>query len=213
MTLILASKSERRHVLLRFLVDDFTVDAVPIDEVAPRALDPGEAVELIARKKALAVCPRHPEAWVLAADTVVLAHEELMGKARDEAMLRLHLAQLSGHTHQVWTGVSLAWNGQAVDGARALSAVRIDRMPADVVDRYARSGQWIGKAGGYGIQDAALQPYVHVQAGPWSNVVGLPLALTRDLLHRNRIPCRDPPTEGYLQDHNPFQAGAASAPA
>lgn len=206
--LVLASKSPRREVLLRYLVDTFDVDTVPVEEVAPHALPAGEAVELIARKKALAVSHKRPSDWVLAADTSLLFGGHIMGKARDEAMLRDHLRQLGGQTHQVYTGVSLAWNNQVVDGVHALSAVHMEVLPAAVVDAYARSGEWVGKAGGYGIQDAMLRPYLRVQAGPWSNVVGLPMSLTRDLLRRNRIPCRDPPTEAWLQDNNPFEAAS-----
>lgn len=204
MTLVLASTSPRRHLLFRHLTEDFVVDATPVEEVAPRALPVGEALEVIARKKALAVSTRRPDDYVLAADTVVVYHEELINKARDELTMRRQLAMLSGATHQVWTGLALAWNGRVVDGAHAVTAVLIDRLPVAVLDAYAASGQWEGKAGGYGIQDKLLAPFVKLQAGPWSNVVGLPLRLTFDLLQRNRIPVREPPAEDWLRDHNPF---------
>ncbi|MFO1533834.1 MAG: nucleoside triphosphate pyrophosphatase [Thermoplasmatota archaeon] len=211
MALILASRSPRRTVLLRFLLDDFVVDPVPVDEVAPRALSVGEAVEVIARKKALATSAHHAGAFVLAADTVVSFGDELVGKARDELALRRQLAMLSGYTHQVWTGLAICWEGKAVDAAHAVTAVHMDRLPVAVLDTYAQSGQWQGKAGGYGIQDPLMAPFIHLKAGPWSNVVGLPLALTRDLLRRNGIAVREPPAEGWLRDHNPFEAPAKSA--
>ncbi|MCA1810892.1 MAG: Maf family protein [Halobacteriales archaeon] len=204
MQLVLASKSPRRAVLLRHLVDDFFVESVPVDEVAPRGLPVGEALEVIARKKALATSARHPDAMVLGADTVVALGDELVGKARDEASEREHLALLSGTTHQVWTGLALAWAGRAVDAAHAATAVRMDRLPKEVVEQYVASRQWEGKAGGYGIQDRLLEPYVHLQVGPWSNVVGLPLAVTHALLTRNRIACKPPPAEPWLQQQNPF---------
>jgi septum formation protein len=201
-------------VLLRLLTDDFVVDAVPVDEVAPRALPVGEAVEVIARKKALAASALHPESFVLAADTVVAFGDELVGKARDELTLRRQLAMLSGMTHQVWTGLALAWGGRAVDQAHAVTAVHMDRLPVAILDTYASSGQWEGKAGGYGIQDPLVAPFLHIKAGPWSNVVGLPLAATRDLLRRNGIAARDPPAEDWLRDHNPFEGASGSrAPA
>jgi septum formation protein len=204
MQLVLASKSPRRAVLLRHLVEDFFVESVPVDEVAPRGLPVGEALEVIARKKALATSARHPDAMVLGADTVVALGDELVGKARDEASEREHLALLSGTTHQVWTGLALAWAGRAVDAAHAVTAVRMDRLPKEVVEQYVASRQWEGKAGGYGIQDRLLEPYVHIQVGPWSNVVGLPLAVTHALLTRNRIACKAPPAEPWLQQQNPF---------
>ncbi|MEA3189966.1 MAG: nucleoside triphosphate pyrophosphatase [Thermoplasmata archaeon] len=212
MRLVLASRSPRRSVLLRLLVPEFTVDAVPVEEVAPRGLPVPEALQVIARKKALAASANHPDAWVLAADTVVVWHDELVGKARDPGQERERLALLSGSTHQVATGLALAWDGRAVDAAHAVSAVLMERLPREAVDAYVASGQWEGKAGGYGIQDALLAPYLRVQAGPWSNVVGLPLALTAQLLRRNGIGTLDPPSEAWLRDHNPFQEPAGSPP-
>ncbi|HEX2065496.1 MAG TPA: Maf family protein [Candidatus Thermoplasmatota archaeon] len=204
MQVVLASQSPRRAVLLRHLLDTFTIDAVPVDEVAPRGLPVGEALEVIARKKALAASARHPDAMVLGADTVVVVGDALVGKARDEAQARERLALLAGMTHQVWTGLALAWDGKAVDAAHAVSAVRMDRLPQEALEDYIASRQWEGKAGGYGIQDPRLAPHVRVMAGPWSNVVGLPLAATRALLERNRIACKPPPSEAWLQEHNPF---------
>jgi septum formation protein len=209
--LVLASRSPRRPVLLRFLTDEFVVDAIPVEEVAPRALPVGEAVEVIARKKALAVSARHPDAMVIAADTVVVLGDELVGKAPDELAARRTLAMLAGVTHQVWTGVALAWGGKAVDHAHAVTAVHMDRLPVAVLDTYVSSSQWEGKAGGYGIQDPLLAPFLHIKAGPWSNVVGLPLAQTRDLLRRNGVTVRDPPDEAWLRDHNPFETAPKSA--
>lgn len=209
MQVVLASQSPRRAILLRHLLDSFTIDSVPVEEVAPRGLPVGEALEVIARKKALATSPRHPNAMVLGADTVVALGDELVGKARDEASEREHLAMLSGTTHQVWTGLALAWDGRAVDAGHAATAVRMDRLPNEVVEQYVASRQWEGKAGGYGIQDRLLAPYLHIQVGPWSNVVGLPLAATHTLLARNRIACKPPPNEAWLQQQGLFQGLSA----
>lgn len=204
MTVILASKSPRRQVLLRYILDDFQVESIDVEEVAPRGLPVPEALEVIARKKALAVSEKRPDAWVLAADTVVVWHEELINKARDAAAARLQLVQLMGGTHRVATGVALAWNGKAVDQASAVTSVHIPDLGPSLVDEYVASGAWLGKAGGYGIQDALLAPHIKVQAGPWSNVVGLPLARTHEMLIRNGIASRPPPDESWLRDHNPF---------
>jgi septum formation protein len=201
---VLASHSPRRHVLLKLLVDEFVVDPVPVDEVAPRALSVGEAVEVIARKKALAASAKHTDAFVLAADTVVVMGDQLVNKAHDELTARKQLLMLSGATHQVWTGLALAWGGKSLDQRSAVTAVHMDRLPVAVLDAYITSGQWEGKAGGFGIQDRLLAPFLRIQAGPWSNVVGLPLAKTADLLRGNGLRVRDPPTEDWLREHNPF---------
>lgn len=202
--LILASSSPRRHVLLRHLVDGFTVESIPVEEVAPRSLSVGDAVEVIARKKALAVSAKHPDAWVLAADTVVVHGTDLVNKAYDEQTLRSQLASLMGTTHQVWTGLALAWRGKAIDHRQAVTAVQFDRLPIAVLDAYVASGQWQGKAGGYGIQDKLLAPFLRVMSGPWSNVVGLPLAKTAELLRANGIPARDAPDEVWLAANQAF---------
>lgn len=202
--LVLASRSPRRSALLKLLVEDFTVASVPVEENAPRALSVADAVEVIARKKALAVSIKHPEAWVLAGDTVVVYGDQLVDKAPDEQTMRNQVLMLSGATHQVWTGLALAWGGKAIDQRSAVTAVHMDRLPLAVLDAYAASGQWEGKAGGYGIQDRMLAPFIRLQAGPWSNVVGLPLAKTAELLRANGIACKDPPAEDFLRDHNPF---------
>ncbi|MEK6975802.1 MAG: Maf family protein [Candidatus Thermoplasmatota archaeon] len=202
--LILASSSPRRNVLLKSLVDDFDVEHIPVEEVAPRALSTGDAVEVIARKKALAVSTKRPQDWVLAADTVVVFGTELVNKAYDEQTERRQLTMLMGGTHQVWTGLALAWNGKALDHRQAVTAVQLDRLPVAVLDAYVASGQWQGKAGGYGIQDRMLAPFLRVMSGPWSNVVGLPLAKTAELLRANGVATKDPPAEDWLAANNPF---------
>lgn len=202
--LVLASSSPRRSVLLRYLVDGFDVEAIAVEEVAPRALSVGDAVEVIARKKALAVSAKRPQDFVLAADTVVVLGNELINKAYDEQTLRRQLAMLMGTTHQVWTGLALAWGGKAIDHRSAVTAVQMDRLPVAVLDAYVASEQWQGKAGGYGIQDRLLAPFLRIMAGPWSNVVGLPLAKTADLLRANGMATKEPPAEDWLQANNPF---------
>jgi septum formation protein len=202
--LVLASSSPRRQALLKYLVDDFEVDHIGVEEVAPRALSVGDAVEVIARKKALAVSAKRPNDWVLAGDTVVVLGSELINKAYDEQTERRQLTMLMGGTHQVWTGLALAWNGKALDHRQAVTAVQLDRLPVAVLDAYVASGAWEGKAGGYGVQDRMLAPFLRIMAGPWSNVVGLPLAKTADLLKANGIATKAPPDEDWLQANNPF---------
>lgn len=202
--LVLASSSPRRSLLLKSVVDDFDVEHIPVEEVAPRALSVGDAVEVIARKKAIAVSAKRPQDWVLAGDTVVVFGNELVNKAYDEQTLRRQLTMLMGGTHQVWTGLALAWNGKALDHRQAVTAVQMDRLPVAVLDAYVASRQWEGKAGGYGIQDRMLAPFLRVMSGPWSNVVGLPLAKAADLLKANGIATKEPPAEEWLMANNPF---------
>lgn len=202
--LVLASQSPRRRVLLRYLVEDFDVQPTPVEEVAPRALPVWEALEVIARKKALATSRLRPTDWVLAADTVVVHRDRLVGKAHGPDEVRTRLRSLSGEVHEVVTGLALARNGQTVDASAVTTRLRFDALPDDLIDRYVRTEAWIGKAGGYGIQDPILAPSIHIVDGPWSNVVGLPLGATAELLRRNHVPTAEPPSEDWLRDHNPF---------
>ncbi len=202
--IVLASKSPRRQVLLRYLVDDFEARPVDVTEEAPHALSIEDALEVIARKKALAASHDDQESWILGADTVVSFRGEVLGKAHDRPTARLRLAMLSGEVHEVSTGIALAYDEQAVDAAAVTTRVRFDHIPKDVLEQYLREDHWMGKAGAYGIQDPLLAPYIHIESGPWSNVVGLPLEATATMLRRNDLACNDPPSESWLQDHNPF---------
>ncbi len=189
--LVLSSKSPRRKILLGYLRDDFDVDATDVVEIAPRALPVAEALEVISRKKALATSVRRPNDWILAGDTVVVQWNQLLGKARSPQDARSRLRALSGETHEVVTGLALARGERCVDAESVTTKVRFDVLEERLIYEYVRSEAWVGKAGGYGIQDALLAPFVHIEDGPWSNVVGLPLAATKALLERNGIDCMD----------------------
>ncbi len=196
MTIVLASASPRRKELLAHLIDDFEVHPSGASEDGPD-LGPQDLAMVLARRKALDVGRRRKEDLILGADTL-LDHGHPVGKPEDADGARALLADLSGTTHRVLTGVALAWRGRIVDEAVAVSAVHLAPIPRPALDDYINSGAWEGKAGGYGIQDPHLRPWLTLQAGPYSNVVGLPLAVTRDMLMRNDVPCKPLPDEADL---------------
>jgi len=180
--LVLASASPRRLELLRQIgiVPDH-VEPADIDETPqPRELPAGHVVRL-AEAKARAVRPRHPDAFILAADTVVACGRRILPKAADEATARACLALLSGRRHRVYGGVALLTPGGDLAIRRVVSQVMFKRLSDAEVAAYIASGEWHGKAGGYAIQGhaAALVPWI---AGSYSNVVGLPLYETAQLL-------------------------------
>ena len=180
--LVLASASPRRLDLLRQIgVTPDRVDPAHIDETPlPRELPRAHARRL-AHAKAEAVAPRHPGAYVLAADTVVARGRRILPKpaGRDEARRCLDL--LSGASHHVLGGVVLI----APDGRRAerLVDTRVCFKPLEEAEirAYLDGGEWEGKAGGYAIQGRAAG-FVRFLSGSYSNVVGLPLFETRALL-------------------------------
>lgn len=179
--LVLASGSPRRKDLLTEAGYLFVVDPADIDETfAPGTLPSDVAVQL-AEAKARVVANRHPTDVVLAADTVVAFGDRVLGKPTDPADARNMLALLSGTTHIVITGVSVVRrDAELAKTRRAMSAVRMRNLTRAEIDTYVESGEWRGKAGGYGIQDA--DPFVTRMSGSHTNIVGLPMTVTHDLL-------------------------------
>ena len=190
--LVLASASPRRLDLLRQIgLEPDRVDPADIDEI-PRAgeLPPAHAIRL-AEEKARAVMPRHPGAYILAADTVVACGRRILPKPLDAASARACLKMLSGRRHRVYGGIALASPDERLTLRRVDSHVAFKRLSDAEIAAYLCSGEWRGKAGGYAIQGraAALIRWV---SGSYSNVVGLPLFETFQLLigRGYRPPCR-----------------------
>jgi septum formation protein len=134
----------------------------------------------MARAKLEAVAARHPDALVLAADSVVAAGRRILPKAETEMQVRECLGLLSGRRHRVLGGIAVAAKG-AVRVRLVETAVRFKRLGPREIDDYVRSGEWQGKAGGYAIQGRAAS-FVAFLSGSYSNVVGLPLFETAALL-------------------------------
>ncbi|MBV8131768.1 MAG: septum formation protein Maf [Alphaproteobacteria bacterium] len=188
---MLASASPRRLDLLRQIgLEPDRVDPADIDEVPrPGELPPAHAMRL-AEAKARAVMFRHPGAYILAADTVVACGRRILPKPADTATARSCLELLSGRRHRVHGGIALAGPDEGLILRRVDSRVAFKRLSEDEIAAYLCSGEWRGKAGGYAIQGraAALIRWV---SGSYSNVVGLPLFETAQLLAGRgyRPPC------------------------
>jgi septum formation protein len=180
--LVLASASPRRLDLLRQIgiVPDY-IEPADIDETPRRGELPAGHVARLAEEKARAVQPRHSDAFILAADTVVACGRRILPRAEDELTARGCLALLSGRRHRVYGGVALLMPGGDVAIRRVVSQVAFKRLSEDEVTAYIASGEWQGKAGGYAIQGRAATLISWI-AGSYSNVVGLPLYETAQLL-------------------------------
>ncbi|WP_425429132.1 Maf family protein [Azospirillum thermophilum] len=185
--LVLASASPRRLDLLRQIaVVPDAVDPADIDETPlPEELPPQHALR-VAGEKAARVAERHPDSWVLAADTVVACGRRILPKAEEEAQARQCLRLLSGRRHRVFGGVVLLLPSPDGTPPRRLErVVRTDvtfkALSDDEMASYVACGEWRGKAGGYAIQGraAALIRWI---GGSYSNVVGLPLHEVAGLL-------------------------------
>lgn len=182
--LILASSSPRRLALLRQagVVPDRIelpeVDETPLARELPRA----HALRLAAAK-ADAVVARlvAAGAYVLAADTVVACGRRILPKTDDAKAAEVCLRLLSGRRHRVYTGVAVVPPGGRRAVRVAMTVVHFKRLDEPELAAYLASEEWRGKAGGYGIQGRAEGFTVAIN-GSYSNVVGLPLATTLDLL-------------------------------
>ena len=190
--LVLASASPRRlDLLLQIGIMPDLVDPSEIDEAPlPGELPPDYALRL-AREKALAVMPRHPGSLVLAADTVVACGRRILPKPADEATAIRCLELLSGRRHRVHSGIALGTPGGDIALRRVDSQVVFKRLSRDEIASYLKSGEWREKAGGYAIQGRAAA-LIRFVSGSYSNVVGLPLFETAQLLagrgYRPRCP-------------------------
>jgi septum formation protein len=182
--LILASSSPRRLALLRQVGVIPERSAVPeVDETPlPSELPRAHALRL-AEAKASAVAARQGAgaAYVLAADTVVACGRRILGKAHDADTAERFLRLLSGRRHRVYTGVAVIAPGGRRAVRVVMTMVRFKRLSEPEIAAYLACGEWRGKAGGYAIQGRA-EAFITAINGSWSNVVGLPLATTLDLL-------------------------------
>lgn len=180
--LVLASASPRRLDLLRQIgiVPD-AVDPAGIDETTGPSELPDRYAARMAAAKAHAVAGRHQDAFVLAADTVVACGRRILPKAEEEAVARRCLEMLSGRRHRVLGGLMIVAPGGASRRRLVRTAVAVKRLGADEIDEYIAAGEWRGKAGGYAIQGRAAA-FIRAVNGSYSNVVGLPLFETAQLL-------------------------------
>lgn len=180
--LVLASASPRRLDLLRQVgVTPDHVAAAEIDETPLPDETPRQLALRLALAKVRAVAARHPQAYVIGADTVVAVGRRVLPKVETAEEGRACLSLLSGRAHRVLTGVAV----QGPDGRLASrlveSRLHFKRLlPADI-ERYLESGEGLGKAGGYAVQGRAGAFVIALQ-GSYTGVVGLPLYETANLL-------------------------------
>jgi septum formation protein len=196
--IILASASPRRRDLLRAAGIEFEVEVSNAGEELEPDWSPEQAAEALARRKALAVAERHrgEAVLVLGADTLVALGEagELLGKPADEAQARRMLSALAGSRHRVLTGVAVVNCARLTDQETPPGApdpcrsafertwVTMRVLSTEEIEAYVATLEWRDKAGGYAIQESADAFVTALEEGGFDNVVGLPVALSLDLL-------------------------------
>ena len=180
--LVLASASPRRiDLLAQIALSPDEVDPAGIDETPLAGELPARHALRLAEAKARSVAARHAGAFVLGADTVVACGRRILPKALDRETARRCLTLLSGRRHRVHGGIALALPDGRIVGRRVETAVLFKRLERAEIEDYLASEEWHGKAGGYAIQGLAAR-YIRGVVGSYSNVVGLPLFETVNLL-------------------------------
>lgn len=172
---ILASASPRRLELLAQIgVVPHAVIPAELDESPfPHEL-PQQLAQRLAHAKAIAVAAKAPDAFILAADTVVACGRRILPKAETAAEVEACLKLLSGRRHRVYGGLCLIAPGGKARTKLVNSVVKFRRLTAAEQANYVAGGEGVGKAGGYAIQGCAAA-FVSFISGSYSNIVGLDL--------------------------------------
>lgn len=179
--IVLASTSPRRKELLEQVGLRFTTAVIDIDESIVDGDAASEYVVRLAREKAQAAVPQFSDnTLIIAADTTVTVDGHILGKPADQDEAFAMWQLLSGRTHQVMTGVAVAYAGQ-IKTDLVITDVEFLPLTPSQMQTYWDSGEPIGKAGGYAIQGLGAAFIPRIQ-GSYSNVVGLPLVETLALL-------------------------------
>ena len=176
MRIILGSKSPRRKELLAGLDVDFDIVTIDADEHYPASLQGGDIPIYISRAKAHAYAHElQDEDLLITADTIVWCDSQMLGKPSDEADAKAMLRQLSGKTHQVFTGVCL----MCKDGEQSSFVNRTDvtfrELTDEEIDYYVSHYKPFDKAGAYGIQEWIGYAACTALNGSYFNVMGLPV--------------------------------------
>lgn len=186
-SIILASASPRRTELLRVAGVAHEIKPAHIDEQHQAGESPHDYVLRMACEKAAAVAAAQPASLVLAADTIVVINNRILGKPRDRLQAVRFLRLLSGRVHQVMTAVALSAPGSDAgqpDGLVQTSQVTFRTLTDRQISRYVATDEPLDKAGAYAIQGLGAVLVRHL-SGSFSGIMGLPLAETMDLLHRH----------------------------
>ena len=186
--LILASASPRRRELLAAAGYVFEIHPADIDEEDHPPMGPAQLAGFLAVAKAAVIAGQFPDCVVLAADTMVAVGDLAIGKQPDESAATKTLELLSDTTHQVITGICVEHRARGFHRQAIVSTtVVMKKLSTDEIAAYVASGQWRGKAGGYGIQDEGTERFILSTAGSHTNIMGLPMEKTAELLAEGDI--------------------------
>jgi septum formation protein len=177
--LILGSQSPRRKELLELACYTFEVRPSSAEEIIEEGMSPEEAVIHLSRLKAEAISISEDEVLVTS-DTVVVMDGNILGKPEDISEAKAYLSELSGQTHQVYTGVCIR-SIKECQTFHVMTDVEFFSLSDNEIETYIQTGEVWDKAGAYGIQGKGAL-FVQRIHGDYYSVVGLPISrLTREL--------------------------------
>ena len=178
MQFILASASPRRRELLSYILTDFDVVPSNAEEEVNISLFPEQMACSLAERKCDAVFKENRQKTVIGCDTIVVLNGEILGKPEDREDAVATLKKLSGKTHFVITGVCVQNRFKKLVESET-TEVRFNMLSDEFIENYVNSGSPMDKAGSYGIQDEGI---VKEYFGSFTNVVGLPVTLTKKMI-------------------------------
>lgn len=178
MEIILGSQSPRRRELMAGLDLPFTAINIDADESYPAHLQAGEIPYYISRAKAQAYADNlQPDQLLITADTIVWLDGHMLGKPHDEAEAIAMLRQLSGKTHQVYTAVTFARKGHALETVVDKTDVTFADLSDEEILHYVQKYRPLDKAGAYGVQEWIGYIACTEMRGSYFNVMGFPVHL------------------------------------
>lgn len=180
--LVLASQSPRRVELMTEAGFTFDIVVPQVEEAHDASLTPEALTVENARRKAVAGAQLKPESLVIGADTLVYIDGDPLGKPRDLSEALTMMRRLSGRSHQVATGVYLAWDGgKGGHGFHVITDVTFLPLTDKVIQAYHARVTPLDKAGAYGIQECS-EMILASHSGSWTNVMGLPMERLKEEL-------------------------------
>lgn len=172
--IILASGSPRRRQLMEQAGFTFEVMAADVDETNPPGMPAAEVPAFLAGKKAAVIAARHPGCIVVAADTIVILDNEILGKPVDTADAIGMLHRINGRKHDVITGVCIQ-SGEQASVFSTLTEVHFRKLSDEQILHYVQQYKPFDKAGSYAIQEWIGLVGIERINGDFYNVMGLPV--------------------------------------
>jgi septum formation protein len=180
--LILASSSPRRKELLKGLNLDFTIHPSDDNEDVPLGTLPKEMVEMLSLRKAQSVASQYERGLIIGSDTIVVLHDEILGKPKDSKEAYSMLSKLQGNVHTVFTGIAVIdVESGTYQVCHNSTQVTIKSLSNEKINRYIATGEPNDKAGAYAIQGFGATLVEKIN-GDYFTVVGLPVGLLSEML-------------------------------